>query len=239
MSRCDLNVTLPVHNEAACLARNVSQVVRMLEGLSDSYEVIIVDNGSSDATPEIAQRLVLTQSRVRFMRLSHAGRGRAIREAWQSSRATIVSYMDIDLSTDLICFPRLIEPLQKDKADMAIGSRLLDGARVERCWHREWISRSYVRMLESCLGGTFSDYQCGFKAALREAVVGLLPTIQNDKWFFDTELLFAASRKGYRVAEIPVRWREDRDSRVRLLPTVVEDILGVYRLRKASREGRD
>ncbi len=232
MSRCDLNVTLPVFNEAACLKKSVSQVVRMLERLSDSFEVLVVDNGSSDSTPHIAKELAEADARVRFDRLVSAGRGRALKLGWRSSSARIVSYMDIDLSTDLSCFPALIKPLQDGVADFAIGSRMKSGAFVRRRWHREWISRSYVGLLQRSLGGRLSDYQCGFKAAVRDAALTVLPQVRNGNWFFDTELLFRASRMGYCVAEVPVRWEEDRDSRVRILPTIAEDLRGIWRLKR-------
>lgn len=231
MSALDLNVTLPVYNEAACLWQNVLRVVRMLDDMDCSFEVVIADNGSSDSTASIARRLVSRDCRIRLEQLSKAGRGGAIKKVWQSSRARIVSYMDIDLSTDLSFFPLLIKPLRDQKADLVVGSRLLPGAGVTRCWRREVISRCYVRLLRAVLGATLSDYQCGFKAADRNAAARVLPLVRNESWFFDTELLFVADRIGLRVSEVPVQWREDRDSRVRLLPTITEDLLGVIRLR--------
>ena len=231
MRACCLNVTLPVFNEASCLRESVSRVIRMLESIEESFEVVIVDNGSSDATPEVARQLQEEDGRVRMMRLEMAGRGAAIKRSWLSSRALIVSYMDIDLSTDLACFPALIEPLLRQKAALVVGSRLHKDAVVTRGWYRDSISRAYVSLVQYVLGGKVSDFQCGFKAAERRTMDEILPLVQNDSWFFDTELIFAAKRLGLHVSEVPVRWREDRDSRVRILPTILEDLLGICRLR--------
>jgi glycosyltransferase involved in cell wall biosynthesis len=119
----------------------------MLEGMNRSFEVVIVDNGSSDSTARVAEDLAANDSRIRFEHLPRAGRGAALKTGWLSSQARIVSYMDIDLSTDLSCFPFLIEPIQRQEAEFVIGSRLMPGADVTRCWQREWISRSYVSLL--------------------------------------------------------------------------------------------
>jgi len=228
---CFLNVTLPVFNEASCLRESVSRVVRMLDTIEESFEVVIVDNGSTDETPQLAKRLAEEDPRIRMIRLEKAGRGAAIKRSWLLTRAQIVSYMDIDLSTDLACFPALIAPLRRQEAPLVVGSRLHKDADVSRCWHRDSISRIYVKLVQHVLGDRLSDFQCGFKAADRRTIGAILPLVQNDSWFFDTELVFVAKRLGFRVSEVPVRWNEDRDSRVRILPTILEDLLGICRLR--------
>jgi len=203
------------------------------------WGITIVDNASVDDTPAIAASLARQYESVRFRRLEQKGRGRALRAAWSASDADVVAYMDVDLSTDLAHLPALIEPLLSDRADLAIGSRLLPGARVTRGLKRELISRAYDCLLGLCLGAGFSDAQCGFKAGRREVIQALLPAVEDNGWFFDTELLYLAQRNAFAIHEVPVRWVEDHDSRVRIVDTALDDLKGVARLQRRTRDGRD
>src|SRR6201747_431367 len=132
--------------------------------------------------------------------------------------------MDVDLSTGLEALLPLIAPLISGHSDVAIGTRLARGARVVRGPKRELISRGYNRLLHATLRARFSDAQCGFKAA-RTAVLrdGLLGAVRDDGWFFDTELLVLAQRRGLRIHEVPVDWVDDPDSRVRIVRTATDD----------------
>src|SRR5256885_1449910 len=131
--------------------------------------------------------------------------------------------MDVDLSTDLRALLPLVAPLVSGHSEVAIGSRLAHGSRVERSAKRELISRSYNRILHMVLRARFSDAQCGFKAARTDVLRELLPDIRDEAWFFDTELLVLAQRRGMRVHEVPVDWVDDSDSRVAIVPTAVQD----------------
>jgi putative flippase GtrA len=146
--------------------------------------------------------------------------------------------MDVDLSTDLRALLPLVAPLLSGHSDVAIGTRLAHGARVVRGPKRELISRSYNRLLHAALRAHFSDAQCGFKAVRRDALAGLLPDVRDDGWFFDTELLVLAQRRGLRIHEVPVDWVDDPDSRVDILRTAIEDLKGVARLAASGRIAR-
>ncbi|HNX99036.1 MAG TPA: glycosyltransferase, partial [Candidatus Aminicenantes bacterium] len=164
--------------------------------------------------------------------LPRKGRGRMVKHAWKESAADIVTYMDIDLSTDLDAFAPMVQAIV-DGYDIAIGSRQYKGAYVERSLKREVISRGYIVILKILLRFPFTDAQCGFKAASRKSFLELLPLIEDDEWFFDTELLHLATRRGYRVKELPVRWIEDLDSRVRIARTMWLDLKGVWRMMRS------
>src|SRR3954447_21425977 len=138
--------------------------------------------------------------------------------------------MDVDLSTDLRGLLPLVAPLMSRHSDVAIGTRLAHGARVVRGPKRELISRSYNRLLHTVLRAKFSDAQCGFKAVRRDVLDTLLPAVHDDGWFFDTELLVLAQRRGLRIHEVPVDWVDDPDSRVDLVRTALEDLKGIARL---------
>ncbi|MHB1309461.1 MAG: dolichyl-phosphate beta-glucosyltransferase [Limisphaerales bacterium] len=233
-----LHVTLPAHNEAAQIPTSLRRVAAFLDGQGWEWELTVAENGSSDQTAELAEveiRRLTLDGRARRMRVQRGiepGRGRALRTAWLASEADLMCYMDVDLSTDLACLPELIGPLMRGEADLAIGSRLLPASRTTRGLKREVLSRGYSRLLRWALGLGIRDAQCGFKAITREAARVLLPQVQDEGWFFDTELLWLAQRGGWRIREIPVTWVDDPTTTVKLLPTIWRDLRGVWRLRR-------
>ena len=239
-----LDVVIPVLNEERALANSVNALAAFLSNNLNDYEwaVVVADNGSTDATPSICQSLSEQDSRVRHVRLEQKGRGRALKQAWAESDADIVAYMDVDLSTDLSALPQTIAAVDDEGYDIAIGSRLTRGARViGRSFKRELISRSYSLIFRAMFLAGFQDAQCGFKAVSRRAADDVAPLVVDNGWFFDTEMLLIAEKNGYRIKEIPVKWTDDPDSRVKIISTAWEDIKGLLRLRfgglnQASRE---
>ncbi|MCD5400650.1 MAG: glycosyl transferase [SAR202 cluster bacterium Io17-Chloro-G1] len=239
-----LDVVIPVLNEERALADSVNALAAFLSNNLNDYEwaVVVADNGSTDATPSICQSLSEQDSRVRHVRLEQKGRGRALKQAWAESDADIVAYMDVDLSTDLSALPQTIAAVDDEGYDIAIGSRLTRGARViGRSFKRELISRSYSLIFRAMFLAGFQDAQCGFKAVSRRAADDVAPLVVDNGWFFDTEMLLIAEKNGYRIKEIPVKWTDDPDSRVKIISTAWEDIKGLLRLRfgglnQASRE---
>ncbi|HWT26150.1 MAG TPA: glycosyltransferase, partial [Solirubrobacteraceae bacterium] len=230
-----IEIVVPVFDEERALADSVRRLHRFLSAeFPFSWRIVIADNASTDATPWIARELRSELRGVDVLRLERKGRGRALREAWSASRAQVVCYMDVDLSTDLRALLPLVAPLLSGHSDLAIGSRLAHGARVVRGPQRELISRSYNRLLHATLRARFSDAQCGFKAARRDALDGLLAEVRDDGWFFDTELLVLAQRRGLRIHEVPVDWVDDPDSRVDIVRTALDDLRGVARLAMSS-----
>jgi len=227
-----VEVVVPVYNEEAALERSIRRLHRFLTAeFPFSWRIAIADNASTDATPEIAARLSATLTHVAHLRLERKGRGRALRAAWSASTAHVVAYMDVDLSTDLRGLLPLVAPLLSGHSDLAIGTRLAHGSRVVRGPKRELISRAYNRLLHATLRARFSDAQCGFKAARTSALrEGLLDAVRDDGWFFDTELLVLAQRRGLRIHEVPVDWVDDPDSRVHIVRTAWEDLRGIARL---------
>ena len=232
----DVEVVVPVHNEERVLALSIRRLHRfMSRSVPFSWRIVIADNASTDATPEIAQALAGALWQVSTLRLEQKGRGRALRAAWSQSRARVVMYMDADLSTDLRALLPLVSPLLSGHSEVAIGTRLAPGSRVARGYRREFISRSYNGLLHAILRASFSDAQCGFKAVRADVLAELLAAVRDDGWFFDTELLVAAQRRGMRIHEVAVDWIDDPDSSVEILTTALDDLRGVARL--LSREG--
>jgi hypothetical protein len=225
-----VDIVLPVNNEEADLGRNVLRLHEYLEGQSAfGFRITIADNASTDGTWAVAQRLAEDIPGVTALHFDEKGRGRALKAAWSRSDAAVLAYMDIDLSTDLAALLPLVAPLVSGHSDLAIGTRLSRSAVVHRGRKREFISRSYNRLTRLALRSRFSDAQCGFKAIRANRARAVLPWIEDDGWFFDTELLVVAERAGLRIHEAPVDWTDDADSRVDIVPTAIADLRGIPR----------
>jgi glycosyltransferase involved in cell wall biosynthesis len=234
-----VDIVIPVLNEAHVLEKSVNTVLAYAGShLPYRWQIVVVDNGSTDGTQEVARRIAARESRVRFVYLQQRGRGRALRHAWLQSTADVVCYMDVDLSTQLGHLPELIRSVALGGYDVATGSRLMRNSATTRSFRREIISRIYNVFVKAVLATRFSDAQCGFKAVSRRAVETIVPYIEDQSWFFDTELLVLAEKQGYPIKDIPVVWVEDDDSRVKILKTGWEDIKGVFRLRRQLWSGR-
>ena len=227
-----IEIILPVLNEQDALEGSVRTLAAYLGDYCPyPWSITIADNGSTDDTWQIARRLMADNDAIDALRLERRGRGLALRAAWLQSDADIVAYMDIDLSTGLEAFVPLIAPLVSGQRCVATGSRLLPGACVTRGAKRETISRCYNLLIHLLVPHHFADAQCGFKAIRRDTAAELLPFVENNHWFFDTELLLLAEEQGYRIHEVPVRWTEDTDTRVHITKTVREDLAGLLRVR--------
>jgi glycosyltransferase involved in cell wall biosynthesis len=231
-----LDLVIPVLNERKALERS-TEIVRAYLREKTTYRstVVIVDNGSTDGTKEIGERLARTYDDVRFLRLDRRGRGRALRVAWSTSAADVRAYTDVDLSTDLVNLNELVDGILYEGFDLATGSRLQKTSRTTRGFKREFISRSYNVFVRAVLGVKFSDAQCGFKAVSRRVVEAVVPQVVDQGWFFDTELLTLAEKQGFKIKDVPVRWVDDDDSRVKILKTAWDDVKGVLRVRRTLR----
>jgi len=231
-SRPKLDLVIPCLNEAHVLERSV-ETVRDFLGRTFPYRwgVVIADNGSTDGTREIALRLAEQYDDVSAVSLDQRGRGRALRRAWTQSDADVVAYTDVDLSTELEALERMCRAIVEGGYDVAIGSRLMPESDIVRGFKRDFISRCYNLFIKAVLFTRFSDAQCGFKAISRRIVEEVVPQVEDEAWFFDTELLVLAEKEGYSIKDVPVRWIDDDDSRVKIVSTAWEDIKGVLRLR--------
>jgi putative flippase GtrA len=233
-----LDVVIPVFNEETDLEPCVRRLHAHLSATFPyAFRITIADNASTDSTLDVARDLETRLHGVAAVHLAEKGRGRALAAVWAASDAPVLAYMDVDLSTDLAALAPLIAPLISGHSDVAIGTRLARGSRVVRGSKREVISRCYNALLRGALAARFSDAQCGFKAIRADVARELLPLVQDTGWFFDTELLVLAQRAGLRIAEVPVDWIDDPDSRVDVLATAAADLKGIARLARALATG--
>jgi len=175
-----IEIVVPVYNEDASLQDSIRRLHAFLsDELPYAWRIVIADNASTDATLAIARALAFELDHTTVLHLDQKGRGRALRAAWTASDADVLCYMDVDLSTDLRALLPLVSSLIAGHSEVAIGSRLAPGSHVVRGRKREFISRSYNRMLHLGLRTTFSDAQCGFKAIRADAARRLLPEIED------------------------------------------------------------
>src|SRR5580704_12068758 len=233
-----VEVVVPVYNEAASLEAGVTTLRRYLDQTFPFRTLVtIVDNGSTDGTALLAQRLASTLDGVQAMILARKGRGFALRTAWSASVAEVVAYMDVDLSTSLTALLPLVGSVLSGHSDLAVGTRLARGARVVRGPKRELISRAYSHIVRLSLRSRVSDFQCGFKAVRRARALQILPLVRDDEWFFDTELIVTTERLGVRISETPVEWTDDPTSSVDIVRTALDDLHGIWRVARRRRPG--
>ena len=228
-----VDIIIPVYNEEEALPQCIATLSEFArkELANSDWQIVVADNGSTDSTRDVAEKLSSEDRRVSLLHLMQKGRGRALFKAWTDSKADVMCYMDVDLSTRLDALPALIGSIE-DGFDVAIGTRLAKGSRVEkRSLKREFTSRSYNWLIKCMFRTRFSDAQCGFKAISQNVSNELVPLIRDKGWFFDSELLILAEKNGYRVKEVPVHWVDDPDTRVRVFSTAWADFKGLLRLR--------
>ena len=234
-----VDIVVPVYNEEAILESSICRLrEHLIERVPVPWRIVIADNASTDGTAAIATRLAGADDRIVHLHLDQKGRGRALRAAWSASDADVVAYTDVDLSTGLTGLLPLVAPLVSGHSDLAIGSRLSSSSVVARGPKRELISRCYNQLLRLVFAVRFRDAQCGFKAGRADVVQLLLPAVEDEAWFFDTELLLLAEYNGLRVHEVPVDWIDDPDSRVDVRSTAMADLRGVRRMAWRFARGR-
>lgn len=232
-----ISIAIPVLDEEKVLRATVTKIRTFAdERLSDhDVEIVIADNGSTDATSAIADELRRTFPGVRVLRLDRRGKGLAVRGAWASANADIFVFMDADLATDLGALPTLVASVAEG-GDVAVGSRYHPGSTVERTALRRALSHGYRGLLRALLGTRVTDVPCGFKAVSARVVREVMPNVKDDGWFFDTELLMRAERRGLGIAEVPVTWREirpeGRRSKVRVVRLAADYVRKAFALRR-------
>jgi glycosyltransferase involved in cell wall biosynthesis len=228
-----VDLVIPCYNEERTLADSVAKLKAWCaEKLPYTARIVVADNASKDGTLAVAERLAAEDpAGVAVIHLDQKGRGRALKRAWLESPADAMCYMDVDLSTDLEMITPLLGAIIEGGADLAYGSRVGRGADIERSLKREINSRGYIAFIKLLFWTKATDYQCGFKAISRDAAQALLPHARDGEWFFDTELMIMAEKGGWRLKEVPVRWVEDPDSRVKFPQDIIKMGSNLLKLR--------
>ncbi|WP_298666970.1 dolichyl-phosphate beta-glucosyltransferase [uncultured Methanofollis sp.] len=230
MAEDGVSVILPVFNDRPALERAIPESVAALSKITDAFEVIVAEDGSTDGSAEFVRAWHEKDPRIRLLHADERlGRGKALNRAIEAARYTVVCYYDVDLATDLAHLPKLVGAIRSG-ADIATGSRLMPDSDIVRSGGREVASRGYNFLVRKILGSSLHDHQCGFKAFRRERVLALIPDVQAPHWFWDTEVLVRGQRKGYVVREFPVVWRQGPGTTVRFkdIFSMGSQILGLW-----------
>jgi len=212
----EISILLPAYNEAAQIEKCVREVEVAVKSFSKSYEIIVSEDGSTDGTDVIVAKMAKHNPNLVLLHsTSRLGKGKGIKNALGKSKGKFITFMDVDLATDLKCLPQLLQVV-KENGGMAIGSRHIEGSRVQRRVSRTMFSLAYnfaVRLL--FLDGVH-DHQCGFKTMSREVAEAVLNGSQSDGYFFDTEMIVRCKKLGFPVVEVAVQWseRDKGDSKV-------------------------
>jgi len=226
MSSVEVSVVLPAYNEEDTIEGTVETTLSTLASFlpDGSFEVIVAEDGCEDRTPEIASRMAEADDRVRHIHADERlGRGGALEYAFRRAEGETLAYFDTDMATDMGHLEELIESIRSSEYDFATGSRWMPENRADRPAKRGIPSLGYNTLVRVFLRSELQDHQCGFKAFDREALLTLLDDVEDDHWFWDTELFVRAQRAGYRVKEFPVDWTPKGDSKVDL----VRDVFGM------------
>ncbi|MDR2707571.1 MAG: glycosyltransferase family 2 protein [Nitrososphaerota archaeon] len=213
----DVTVVLPAINEVDIIEQTADIISKELKTYGCAYEIILAEDGSTDGTDKKAAEL---SENLPYIRHIHGekrlGRGRALKNSFKQSNGNILIYMDVDLATDIKYLTQLIDAVTIEGYQLATGSRRLSQSRAKRTFTRNTASKVYNSMVRFFLRSNIKDHQCGFKAFQREIILPLLDEVEANHWFWDTETLIRAQRKGYKIKEIPVEWRGTRETKVKL-----------------------
>lgn len=203
-----VSMVVPARNCSDVLETNIRKIDLELEKTCE-HEIIIVEDGSSDSTGEVASKLAKTVKNVRCVTSEmRKGKGGALKDAFRLARGDVLAFIDVDLSPDISCFPRLLDELKKG-ADVAIGSRKVSGAESDRNHVRDVFSFAYNSLVGALFGTNIRDIQCGFKAFRRSALTAALAA-ESDGFIWDTEFIVLAKKKNLRIKEVPIRWSESK-----------------------------
>jgi glycosyltransferase involved in cell wall biosynthesis len=233
-----IEITIPVLNEAKSLAQQIRKIhLFICEYLQDigQIKIIIADNGSTDRTPDEAKKLTkkLNGVEIEYIRIEQRGVGRALKNSWSRSNADIVGYMDLDLATDLIYIRPALELLATKKFEIITGSRLLENSRViGRKPLRNFASLSLNYLLNKIFDSSFSDAMCGFKFINRRILPSLIRNgARSDGWFFAAEILLVADFLKYRIYDMPIKWTDDVNSKVKTIKLSIEYLRAIFILK--------
>ena len=229
----EVSVVVPAYREAARLPRSLERLPRELEAAGVlSFEVIVVDDGSDDATPDVVRAAAARDPRVRLLRHEeNRGKGRAVRAGVLASRGAFVLVTDADLSTPPADAALLLDVARRG-TPVVVGSRRLRGARilVRQPLHREAIGFAFAALRRLLVLPSVRDTQCGFKVFEARAAKDIFSRSVEDGFVYDVEILALARDRGYAIAEVAVRWADDPRTQVRAVPASLSMLLGLLRL---------
>lgn len=232
----EVSLIVPVYNERERLVDGVTRMIAHAATLPYAVELLVVDDGSTDGTAAQAESTLGAGGRV--IREPHRGKGGAVRAGMLAATGRYRIFLDVDLATPVEFVGSCVEELRRG-ADVVIGSRRTARAEIQQRQSplREWLGRGYSLLSHVATGVAASDFTCGFKGFSSAAAAAVFSRQRVTNWSFDTEILFIATRLGLRIRELPVRWRDDQRTKVRLGRDVLGSLGGLVQIRVNSARG--
>ena len=241
MQNIKYSIIIPAYNEEKIIADTIDKALKFFSNSGKTFELIIANDGSNDGTANIVSSKIAQYRELKlFNNLKNEGRGSVLSNSFKTALGSIIVYIDADLAIDLELFPKLVSAIEEKNVDMAIGSKHLKESMVEYPSVRRIFSKAYSFIARLLLGTSIRDYQCGFKAFRRDAIIKILPYIKSKGWTWDTEVLVKARWLGYNIEELPAKVINiyGRESKVHLFNDVKLMGLGLLRLYREKKNFR-
>lgn len=244
MTSALLSVVIPAYNEEERLGPSLEHILSYLKSRAVPSEILVVDDGSTDGTPQIAQAFSGSRHHccsIRFLRNDrNRGKGYSVRRGMLEALGRYALFTDADLSAPIEELPKLERCVIDGRYAVALGSRALEGSRVEvhQSFFRETSGKIFNRLMRWATGLPYQDTQCGFKLFQMDRCKDIFRTQQIEDFGFDVEVLYIARKWGLAAAEIPVVWRQSSGSRVHFIPDAAEMLLDLIRIRWHDARGK-
>ena len=213
---------IPAYNEVDRIERTVDITARTLKEITPSFEIIIAEDGSTDGTDKIASEIASNYEYITHLHSdSRQGRGKALNRAFKSASGDVLCYIDVDLATDMSHLKELIDSILLEGYDFSTGSRMMPQSDVKRPLTRDVASKGFNFLTRTLLHSKLYDHQCGFKAFKKDSLLTLMDTVQDEHWFWDTEIMVIAQYNDYKIKEFPVVWRHGGATKVNIKKDVL------------------
>ena len=230
----DYSVVIPAYNEADKISSSLTQAVNFMRTFCQSFEIIVIDDGSKDATASIVEEYSVENPEVRVIRNPHKGKGFAVLTGMNAAVGNLVYMADADLSAPMTELKKLAVWVTDQNFDIAIASRFVPGLKVTKpvLWHRQFMEKIF-RLLRMVITNNYSiqDTQCGFKVFSREVAMKIFPLMTIDRFAFDAEVIFVAVKSGYWIKELPIILQNPTESSIRIYRDSLNMLLDLIRIR--------
>lgn len=227
-----ISLFFPIYNEERILEKHILRILSNIKKIRKNFEIIIVDDNSSDNSIDICKRISKNNNKIHYIRYNIGpSRRENLAKSFKKAKGNIIVFMDMDLATDISHTKRLFEEIEKGN-DIATGSRNLKNSHIKRTLFRRTISYFYNLFIRLYFNSKIHDHQCGFKAFRKEVILDLVNEMNYDSkfirgWFWDTELLIRAQKKRYKIVEFPVKWQQGQKTEfnlkreIRMIPYIL------------------